>query len=221
MHALGDLAVRTRPACRTMNVQTPRTRVPMLHSTPDKTAKGSEGMPSPRPSPRPSTRGVEACGKAELLAWLAQYIGEDTASVEELKDGYAFARAVMRAHHSVDIRLPMKRIAAQHMQAGGAVFEQRTKTFTLLLESLRALGVKPLSVDAFGLSQGNLVRRLEEGPAAGPAATPPELPLLLVQAASRCAGRPAFRMLKRDRAAQRDRSDCRLHRLQRTLACSH
>ena len=137
------------------------------------------------------------------------------------KDGYAFARAVMRAHHSVDIRLPMKRIAAQHMQAGGAVFEQRTKTFTLLLESLRALGVKPLFVDAFGLSQGNLVRRLEEGPAAGPAATPPELPLLLVQAASRCAGRPAFRMLKRDRAAQRDRSDCRLHRLQRTLACSH
>ena len=30
-------------------------------------------------------RGVEACGKAELLAWLSQFVGEDITSVEELK----------------------------------------------------------------------------------------------------------------------------------------
>jgi hypothetical protein len=30
-------------------------------------------------------REVEACGKAELLAWLSQYVGEDFTTVEELK----------------------------------------------------------------------------------------------------------------------------------------
>lgn len=30
-------------------------------------------------------RGVEVCSKAELLAWLSQYVGEHFTSVEELK----------------------------------------------------------------------------------------------------------------------------------------
>ena len=63
----------------------------------------------------------------------------------------------MKAHHGVGIILPMKRIGAQHMQAGGALFEQRTKTYSLILNALDALGLKPLSVDAFSLSNGNLV----------------------------------------------------------------
>ena len=36
--------------------------------------------------------------KAELLAWLRDFLGEDIRSIEDLRDGCAFSRAVALAH---------------------------------------------------------------------------------------------------------------------------
>ena len=39
-----------------------------------------------------------AVSKAELLAWLRDFLGEDIRSIEDLRDGCAFSRAVALAH---------------------------------------------------------------------------------------------------------------------------
>ena len=47
-------------------------------------------------------RGVEACGKTELLAWLSQYVGEEITSVEELKVR-TYLEAIERYNANTDI----------------------------------------------------------------------------------------------------------------------